>query len=623
MLKARSIARRIAVYAAVLVLLVCVGLGVLAYWGGSTAVVDEVEQALLMQAAQASEYLESRFDAHLSVLEALAVRPEITSMDWAIQRPVLDSEVQRLTQFLELAVVTPDGVAHYRDGSTVDLSDRAYVKTALGGQRAISDLIISRVTNSVVFMYAVPIKSGGRVVGALIARRDGTVLSDITDRLGFGASGWAYLLNREGALLAYPDRELVLDQVNLFSDERFASSVGQALREHGLGTEGVIRYALADGQARLVGLAPVPSTGWTIAVGALESDVLNNVRQLRIMISGISALALLFGIFIAIVLGRKVARPLRTLQTAIEAVADGDLTTKVQVKTTDEVGVVAAALNKTVEGMREAIGLVHQATFELAGTSEEMAASSQQVSASVEEVASTTNQFASTLDSLNQRAQAATSAAQAAVKQAAQGEQALEGIVVQVTELRNSTQTLAKEVGGLGSFSQQIGQIVHTISEIADQTNLLALNAAIEAARAGEHGRGFALVAEEVRKLAEQSAHAASDITALISQVQAGISNTVTGMNEGAGRAERALSNVHESGQVLRSILGHVETIAGLVEEITSGLSSINSSGHEIASATEEQAASMEQIASSAQRLTDMGARLSELVEHFKLVDSD
>lgn len=618
MLKVRSIALRISFYAAALILLVCVALGVMAYWGGSSAVVEEVEQALVTQALQASEYLESRFDVNLSILEAIAARPELISMDWESQRAVLESEIKRLPQFLDLAVVTRDGIAHYRDGSIADLGDRAYVRAAFNGERAVSDLIISRVTNSAVFMYAVPISENGEVRGALIARRAGTALSDVTDSLGFGDNGWAYIINQEGALLAYPERELVLDQVNLFTHQAF-SGAGRAIQHFGLGRAGVIRYALDDGEVRLVGLAPIPSTGWTIAVGALESEILTNVQGLRVLITAASALALGLGVLVAVVLGRQVANPLKRVQTVIEAVADGDLTQEVQVHSADEVGRVAAALNRTVNRMRDAISLVHSATVELSGTSAEMAAASQEVSASVEEVASTTNQFASHLHSLNQKAQAVGGTVQNVSEQAVQGEQALEEIVVQMTELRRGTQDLADEVGDLGALSEQIGRIVGVISGIADQTNLLALNAAIEAARAGEHGRGFAVVADEVRKLAEQSAQAAAEITGLIAQIQGGIAGTVTGMQDGADRAERALTKVSESARVLRTMLAAVENIAQQVQEITSGLGEINNSGHEIASATEEQAASMEQIASSAQSLTDMGTRLSELVQHFKL----
>lgn len=205
--------------------------------------------------------------------------------------------------------------------------------------------------------------------------------------------------------------------------------------------------------------------------------------------------------------------------------------------------------------------------------------------------------------------------------QATEGSQVITGIVSQMETLNNMTHSLAGDITGLGSLSDEIGNIVHAISAIAEQTNLLALNAAIEAARAGEHGRGFAVVADEVRKLAEQSATATKDIELLIGQIQNRISAIVSSMSEGSTQAEMALQSVHQGTATLQNILGSVEQINRQVESFTAGLAQVNSSGHDIASATEEQAASMQEVANSAQDLMDMGMKLQELVQHFKLTD--
>ncbi len=134
--------------------------------------IEEVETALEMQALKAGEYIESQFRIHLSVLEAIAARPEIKSMDWELQRPVLEAEAQRLSGFLAIGIIDRNGIAKYSDGSTGNLADRDYVIRALNGQASVSDVIVSRITNGTILMYAVPIVDNNRVVGAVLARRN-------------------------------------------------------------------------------------------------------------------------------------------------------------------------------------------------------------------------------------------------------------------------------------------------------------------------------------------------------------------------------------------------------------------------------------------------------------------
>ncbi|NMB21193.1 MAG: methyl-accepting chemotaxis protein, partial [Firmicutes bacterium] len=601
----RSIAFRIGVYVGVLVLVICAGLGYLAYNRGSSAVINQVEQALVMQAEEAAVYVQSRIDADLTVLQTIAARPEVVTMIWALQRHVLEFEVGRLDQYITMGVVKPDGSAQYTDWTTAELGDRDYVIRAFKGESVVSDPIISRVDGSLVLMYAVPILDEDKIVGVLIGRTDGASLSEITDRLGFGANGWANIMGQDGTIYAYPDRTYVLDQRNYFTDTAELAEAGQAIQKLGVGNTGVVRYDYA-GTPAISAFAPIPSTGWMIGVGASQNDVLKDVYSLRNFILAITGVLLALGIAVAVFLARQIAQPLQAVQDAIEAAAEGDLTQSVTAKSNDEIGRVSNALNRTMESIRGVLGLTAETTSHLADTSERLAAASQQVSASVEEVASTANEFSSTLDAMNTNAQVMQETVQGVSHQAADGSNAIQNIVQQMTALRDNTRRLASDVTDLGSLSNEIGNIANTISAIADQTNLLALNAAIEAARAGDHGRGFAVVADEVRKLAEQSSAATTDIEALIAQIQSGITATVKDMDDGSAQTDVALASVNQSSEILNSILSAVGEIAQQVEQFTAGLSQVNSGGHEIASATQQQAASMEEVATAAQDLMNM-----------------
>lgn len=615
----RKVSRRIAVYAVLLLTVTCVGLAYLAYNQSAKAVMEEVERAVTLTAQEAAGFLESRLQGQLEVLATIAARPEIVWMDWGAQRLALRSEIERLTEFHRFGVVTPDGNIRYQDGTTGQAGDAPHIAAALSGESAVSDMIVDADSGELTIVFAVPIISYDKVVGVLIGERGYETLGALVESLGFGERGWAYILNSEGTVIAHPDSELVLARANVFDGTGALGPVGEALVGLDLATDRVIRYQANDGAKRIDALAPVSMTGWTLAVGAMESDVLGNIYSLRNFMLGTSVLFIVLGMGASLILGRQIARPLAVVQQVMEEVAKGDFASRAQIRSQDEVGMVAAALNRTVEEVGQAVRGVAEATDELARMSREMAAAAEQVSASVEEVASTANAFSSTIEQVHSRALGVRSRAEEISSEAVRGEGAVDEIVKQLAAVREDTHALSEDIHQLDSLSKEIGSIVNTITDISDQTDLLALNAAIEAARAGEHGRGFAVVAEEVRRLAEQTSHAAAEIGELIGQIQEGIRAAVSGMAAGAQRADTALYQVEESGKILQGIL---QMIGGIVEEvhhIVEGLDEVNRSGAEIASATQEQAASIAQVSHSAQSLLEMANHLQGLVSRFRL----
>ena len=620
MFKSRSMGAKIGIFCGGLVLVIAALVSGLTYIYSSNIMIEHTEGIVMSSAAEASDYLERQIQQELEMLTGIASRVEIRAVaNWRIREEVLISETARLQNFASLGIMELDGYTRFHDGSEADFGWEDFALRALNGEVVVSDPFVFPITNELIMMYAVPIYEGNRIIGVLVGKKEGTALSDMISGLGYGENGYAYVFNQEGRILAHPDVSYVRGQTNIFDEESTVHQIGLAVEKLGLGHRGVIRYVLEDDATRLVGLAPMEYTGWTIGVSAMEDEVLASVRELATVIIGIAVVVAGVGALLVALIGTRIARPLKDIQSVMAAVANGDLTQTVAVKSGDEVGQVAESINKSMENIRGVLQVVTDAINRLAGTSADMAAASEEVSASIEEVASTTNQFSATLDRMHNNARLMNDISREVSEHASAGEQSLEAIVEQMHELRKNTNELADKVNTVGASSKKIGEIVNTINNIAEQTNLLALNAAIEAARAGEHGRGFAVVADEVRKLAEQSAQATAEIAALVRQTQVDIDAAVREMHDESVHVDQLLVTVRESANQLHKILDAVNEITDQIEELTKGLTEVNASGHEIASATEEQAASIQHIATSAHELTEMVERLRQQTDFFTL----
>jgi methyl-accepting chemotaxis protein len=383
----------------------------------------------------------------------------------------------------------------------------------------------------------------------------------------------------------------------------------------------------------------------------------------KIMVTGIvvTLIAILLAALIGLMLGKRFTKPLIHLTDATARLAQGDLTAKVDVNSRDELGQLAEAFNLMMDNLKTLICGVMSTSEHLAASAEELTATSTEAGRAISQISGTVNEFAqgaqqqtvdvndmaSIVGELTRSAQQVSEKAQTAsalsreMAQAAQaGEEATGNAIRNINEIKLVTQDTSDAVSSLGVKSQQIGQIVDAITGIAGQTNLLALNAAIEAARAGEQGRGFAVVADEVRKLAEQSEQAAREIGGIIREIQEQTDHAIVAMEEGSTKVNTGVQVVQTAGDTLTSILNKVENsvqamgdIAASVEQQVIGTSNVAASTERIAviarqssvnaehtaAATQEISASMGEISSAAQELAVAASELQTMVAKFRI----
>lgn len=332
------------------------------------------------------------------------------------------------------------------------------------------------------------------------------------------------------------------------------------------------------------------------------------------------------------------SRSTQKMRDAIQKFSEGDLTIHVDCEIKDDsIGQMFEYFNESVVKMREMIAEVSAAVHatasasnQISSSSEEMAAGTQEQSSQAAEIASSVEQMTKTILETTQNSSSAAEAAKNSGVVAKEGGRVVNETIEGMNRVASVVKKSAETVHALGKSSQQIGEIVQVIDDIADQTNLLALNAAIEAARAGEQGRGFAVVADEVRKLAERTTKATKEIALMIKQIQKDTEGAVSSMEEGTKEVEHGKLLADQAGQSLKEIISGAEVVVDMAmqvaaasEEQSSAAEQISKNIEALSNVTQESSAGIGQIARASEDLSRLTINLQELVGRFKINESN
>lgn len=619
-MKLTSIGQKVVLFVFVLLLAVGLILGSVSYITSTNVVTQEVEYGMNMLAGESAEMVDSLVRSELAVLETLAERSEIRSMDWDQQQPVLLQERERLeVADLGIGVVYPDRTALFADGDQVSLRGEEYVEQAFEGQSAVSDPVHSEIEDQMEMMFAVPI---GNNEGVLLARADGFYLTEMLADKGFGESGYSFMINNDGNTIAHPDEQHVINATNMMEEAEDSPELRElaAVFEKMADRQTGVDHYYFDGVDRIMAYTPVEGTSWSLAVGSYEDEVLAGVFGLRNILIILTSGLIVVGLTGAFLIGRKIAIPIKVVSSFADKMAAGDFSFALDnsvLGRRDEVGSLAQSFRAMQDSLREMFSVVKESADKVNSSGETLASSSEEMNASLEEVSASANEFSSSAQELNESAEEMQRLGDQISEKAQNSSESVDSAVNQMQEISNSVSTLKSDFSTLNEQAENISKIVDAIKEIAEQTNMLALNAAIEAARAGEYGKGFAVVADEVRKLAEQSSNSAEEIIGIVEGIQTQSKNVAEKMEESVETVESGRQAVSSTGKNLHSIIDEIQKLVDTIAQVSSSAQEISSGSQEVSAAVEEQTATMNDIANSATELQTLVNDLNEAVNKF------
>jgi methyl-accepting chemotaxis protein len=351
------------------------------------------------------------------------------------------------------------------------------------------------------------------------------------------------------------------------------------------------------------------------------------------MIVGMVPLAVIIVIMLGLWIVRLITVPIAKLSDGIKTLGDGDLTVKVDVNTQDEIGQMGRAFNDSVDQIRlvmrqvgKTSSQVNTAATQISTTAEQQAAGSEEQQAQLSEVATTMEEMSAMILEASRSTDATQSDVSSAGSTAQEGRAAVAKTVDSYKTVVATVGQAVNQIEELNTRSEEIGNVIQVIDDIADQTNLLALNANIEAARAGDAGRGFAVVADEVRKLAERTVNATSEIGMMIGTIQKDIGSAVLSMKEIQELSNDGLSLVSESDTALQEISSAVSSVSNSVEQIaassneqSTGVEQVSKNVESVSTVAKEGASAAQELAASAEQLAKEVKSLNSYVGTFKI----
>ncbi|MGE5654673.1 MAG: methyl-accepting chemotaxis protein [Bacillota bacterium] len=656
---------RIAIYAIALILTVSGAVGFLAYRSATAALTASVEETLTGKAEDAAKYIASVLDGQKSATSGIAAYSKMSNLQDALALAAAENQA---LGYKKIGLASAGGELVFTDGSRSIITDQPYFRSAMAGVVTVSDPMVDKESKTAVYMIAAPIYSDAKqTIGAVISVIDAKSLNDMVSEITYGKTGKAFIVRKDGTTVAHSAYEKVLaEENNLIAVKAnpklkpLADLIGRMVRSE----RGVGEYEY-DGLVKFMGYAPIPGTSWSLAVTAPKDETFAGLRSMGTSTLLTTVVSTIVGLALAFWVGNQIAKPIGVAAELAVAIAGGDLTRRVPDKILarqDEIGQLASSFAEMTTKLRSTVTNMAEVSQELAASSQQLTAgaatvagdmqsvagATEEISAGLQTISASTEEMSASSEEMSASLAHLASELQDGNHQAKEIEQRATTLKQRAEQSNKAARSIYAELQGRvvnaierAKIADQISSLAQTIAEIANQTNLLALNAAIEAARAGEAGRGFTVVAEEVRKLANDSSKTVTGIQDLTKQVQEAIGDLVGSSNQllhfidgtvtkdydalvDVGQryladADMVLKLTDKTAKMSDQVMVMVSEVGQAVETIASTMNESAVGAQDIAKNASRSSEAVGEVHQSAERLALTAEQLHALVDQFKI----